>query len=679
MGRLKEAVASFRSSAEQQQFLRFLIVGTGNTLFAYALYALGLLAGLPFQLASLGSLLISVVISFLTQGRLVFRLRLDGRFAHYAAAWALLYFANITLIRLLNWVGLDYYLAGLAAALPVTAMSFAIQRSVIFAREMPSPRIVIPAALLILLAFARLDLVLRFEVNWDEFLNLAMVHDYARGTLREVLQTGFVHLFGWVPLVSANEVDQVVAARLLVFVFAVAASFAIFAIARRIMDLPAALVAVFAFNTFTFVMRNGSPLRTDPLAACLMTVAIAVALARDFGRRHAVVVGVLCGLSGFLTIKAVFYVPTIGALLLLRIAYSAERVRAFVDVTVAALIALATFVIASSLHAATFPETASASAFVARTSGTLLFSGDYSITLSSLRGAGLANFGFWALALVGLGSAASLVRDPARRHEGLTLLALTLPLLSLTLYRDVYPYFFPFILPPIAVLAGYGFSRLYDGRNRFYARLLLATMIVSASICYVQSLRQDLDSQRRVLTVVHDLFPSPVGYIDHTSMVSTFPKQGFFMSRWGMTDYRAAGHPVMARVIRDTQPRFLLVTRALLDVEGMDPARSQQNPLGLLADDVSALQRSYLRYWGPIYLPGFRLPVSGTQHVEIAGPYRLDATSAVTINDRLVSPGQTIDLEIGAYTFRAPAAAELRWAASPPPQWSAPEELFHGF
>jgi hypothetical protein len=291
----------------------------------------------------------------------------------------------------------------------------------------------------------------------------------------------------------------------------------------------------------------------------------------------------------------------------------------------------------------------------------------------------IANFGFWVFAAVGLASAVRLLRDPSRRHDGLALFSLALPLLSLAVYRDVYPYYFPFLLPPIAVLAGYGFARLAGERNRLYAHILLAAMTASAAICYAQSLQQTLDGQRRVLAVVHRLFPSPVPYIDHTSMVSAFPKQGFFMSHWGMTDYRSAGRPVMASIVRSQQPRFLLVTRALLDVEGMNPARSQQNPMGLLAEDVRVLQRSYLRYWGPIYLPGFRLPASGTQYIAIAGRYRLRAPSAATIDGRAVSPGETIDLAAGTHGVAAPAAAELRWAAPPPPRWSAPEELFHGF
>src|SRR5687767_14847955 len=117
--------------------------------------------------------------------------------------------------------------------------------------------------MVLLLAFVRLDLAFRFEINWDEFLNLSMVYEHAAGSLRQILQTVFIHLFTWVSAVSLNEVDQVIAARLLVLAFAALTSLAIYVIARGLVSVNAALLAVVAFNGFSFVMRHGGALRTD--------------------------------------------------------------------------------------------------------------------------------------------------------------------------------------------------------------------------------------------------------------------------------------------------------------------------------------------------------------------------------------------------------------------------------
>ena len=46
----------------------------------------------------------------------------------------------------------------------------------------------------------RLGLAFSYEANWDEFLNLSMVYDHARGDLQDILQTLFVQVlagFTW--------------------------------------------------------------------------------------------------------------------------------------------------------------------------------------------------------------------------------------------------------------------------------------------------------------------------------------------------------------------------------------------------------------------------------------------------------------------------------------------------
>jgi len=678
MGSLRPATYLGTPEA-QQQLLRYLLVGAANTLFAYALYALGLLIGLPYELASLVALVLGIVVSFVTQGRLVFITRLQGRFLPFTAAWVALYLANITVIRVLHWGGLDLYLAGLAAAIPVTAISFMLQRRIVFANPpLPMQRVLL-VGILLLLAAARLDLALRFEANWDEFLNLAMVHSYVRGELHEVLQTAFIHLFRWAPAVSGNEVDQVIAARLLVLLFAAITALALYGVARRFMDVTAALVSVLAFSGFSFVMRNGNAVRTDPLATCCLMVAIWLAMARGFGRRHALALGVLVGLAGALTIKSVFYVPTIAAILLLQAWYGPDRRRGIGLAALSGLSALASFIAVLGLHASTFPAMASASAFVARTSGATLLTGDYSIFLRSLSSALRGNLAFWVLLVTGLACAGSMLRDPHQRRDGLTLLSLTLVLATPLIYRDVYPYYYPFMLAPASVLVGFGFARLSGLRSGIYTYAAIALLFSAAAVTYLHSRQQDNTGQHRMLALVHQLFPKPVAYIDHTSMVSSYPKQGFFMSHWGVADYRHANIPIMADIIDRQEPRFLLVTRDLLDVEARDPQKSEDNRYGLLADDVRTLDANYVRYWGPLYLPGLRFHGETARHVPIPGRYILVSATPAIIDGRTIVPGAVVELTKGEHRLSSRTLASLRWAAPPPPAEQPPRQLFRSF
>jgi putative flippase GtrA len=655
------------------------LIGAANTLVSYGFYALGLAIGFRYELASLIALVLGIIVSFVTQGRLVFLTRLRNRFPLFLATWAILYLVNITVIRVLNWAGLDLYLAGLAAIVPVTGIAFLLQKNIVFAEPRPAAMRVVLIGLLLLLAAARLDLVVRFEVNWDEFLNLAMVHSLARGELREVLQTAFVHLFFWVPGVAVNEVDQIIAARLFVMLVACLTSVAIYRTSRNFVGISAALFAVLAFNSFSFVIRHGNSLRTDPLAACCLMVAIWLALVRDFTIRRSVAVGTLVGLAGALTIKSFFYVPTVGAILLLHIWYGADRKSAIWLVGLSALTALASFVAVVALHSSSFPATASASAFIARTSGATVLSGDYSIVLGSLLQAIARNFFFWIVLLIGVLCAGGMLRYPSHRRKGLTLLSLTLTLASLIVYRDAYPYYYPFMLAPVTVVVGFGFERISNLRNGLYAWAAIALVLVSATSTYWQSRGQDNSGQRRVLGLVHQLFPHPVPYIDHTSMVSSYPKQGFFMSRWGVTDYRRTQTPTMNDIIARNEPRFLLVTRALLDVERLNPQDAGRRPHSLLTADIDVLRKNYTRYWGPIYLPGFQVKGSGDRQVQIPGDYIVQSTNPVLVDGRSILPGATIKLAKGNHRIVSNTSASFSWAAPAPPAENPPRQLFRGF
>jgi hypothetical protein len=668
-----------RSSTARHQFLRFLVVGTGVTAVSYAAYALGLAVGLSFRLASLAALVIGVAVGFVAHGRVAFMARLQGRFWRFAATCALLYFTNITVIELLNWLGFDIYVAGLVAAALMAPVGFLLQRHLVFA-DPPLPTLqAFALGVLLLLVAARLHLLLRFEINWDEFLNLAMVHSHARGELREMLQTAFVHLFTWVSAVSTNEVDQVIAARLLVFACVIATSVAVYGTARRFVGASEALVAVIAFNGFSFVMRHGSALRTDSLATCAMMIAIWIATARRFGIRHALALGACVGVAGALTIKAVFYAGIIAAILLIRIAYDEDRRRAFGLAALSAAIAAITCTGIIALHAATFPDQASALSFVERTAGATILSGDYSIFLNSVTIALVDNLAFWLLFIIGLLVAVAGVRHTATRREGLVQASLALLLLSPLVYRDVYPYYYPFMLAPASVLVGIGFARLAHYRNGLYAGFLLAFLAIGAASTYRQSLYHGLDDQRDMLALIHSLFPRPVPYIDHTSMVSSYPKQGIFMSRWGMTDYRRDGVPIMETIIDTKAPQFLLATRLLLDVEKMKPERSEKSAHGLLAADVRALQDNYLRYWGPLYLPGFRVDGTSAMRVLIPGRYRVEADHVVEIDGLQIAPGQVVALSKGRHRFVTKTTATLRWDAPDPPTTPPPFHLFYGF
>lgn len=120
------------------QFVRFVLVGLLNTGFSYAVYALFLYVGLPYVLANLMALLLGIVFSFRTQSTLVFRNRDPRLLMRFAACWLLIFGLNIGLITLLMRAGLDAYAAGALALLPMTLISYFVQRLLVFGSSQPA-------------------------------------------------------------------------------------------------------------------------------------------------------------------------------------------------------------------------------------------------------------------------------------------------------------------------------------------------------------------------------------------------------------------------------------------------------------------------------------------------------------------------------------------------------------
>ncbi len=658
---------------ERGQLLRFAGAGMANTGFAYAIYAAGIAFGLTYSVASLIALIAGIVSGFVIQGKVAFRTQLQGRFALFVALWVLLYGANITLIGALHFFGMNLYIAGLLAAIPITAASYLALRTIVFAA---SPLPVGRMALLWCVGavfVARLYIVTHLSLNWDEFLNLSMLYDYRRGDMTEVFQTGFIHLFHWLPYVSGNEVDQLIAARLVTLCCAVLTSVAIFHTARRFMDIDRALVAVLAYNCFGASLLYGTDFRTDTLATTAMMAAVALATHRHATWPRMIAMGLLIAIGGAMTIKAAFFLPVIGVLVLGNALGSARKVRTATIIAGGAAVCAAAFALIIGLHAASLPETASAATFLGRTGNATLFTGDYLVLSNVWLPALLSNIAFWALVACGIASLAC--KHGQATADRIMLAGFVLPAFVPLIYSEMYVYFHPFLIAPISVLAGAGFGMI-GGPVRF---ALIALLLVNGVTHAARKMDDGLAGQRMTLEVIHRLFPEPVAYIDHTSMVASFPKKGFFMSRWGVTDYRMAGEPVMADIVRRDQPAFVLETRSLLAVDRISPAESQRSEMGLFGADVAVLRDNYLRYWGPVFLPGKLLNGNGNARISIAGAYRVDGNGTLTVNGTTYSDGDTVRLAPGDYAYSSVTPFRLVWDAPPPPATTPPERLFSGW
>src|SRR5204863_4114210 len=107
---------------------RFLVVGVLNTIFSYGVYAAMLAVGLSYAIANLVALIAGILTGFRAQGSLVFDNPDPRRLGRFVAMWAVIYAINIGIIGMLLGQGLGPYLAGAIALVPVTLLSYLLQR-----------------------------------------------------------------------------------------------------------------------------------------------------------------------------------------------------------------------------------------------------------------------------------------------------------------------------------------------------------------------------------------------------------------------------------------------------------------------------------------------------------------------------------------------------------------------
>jgi len=532
---------------------------------------------------------------------------------------------------------------------------------------------------------ARLHLVFVYEVNWDEFLNLSMVHDYLRGDLKEPLQTLFIHAFRWVAAVSTNEVDQVIAARLVIYAMGVGTGIFLYLICRRFTPPSAALFAVLSYISFSYVIRQGITFRTDPMATFLMMAAIWAVIGTTGRYAYAAIAGALIGMAGMITIKSVFYVPIIGVIMFTQLFFAADRKRAFINTLITGLAAAVCFITIYVLHRAALTDPTSAISFLDRTTGKTLGERDFAAAKHTFTLALLFNPIFWFAATLGLFEAVKNVGKSTgqMRANWIVVASLSLILISLFVYTETYVYYYTFLIAPVAVLCGVGFASLSGDAGRKIA--LAATLVLGFAFVsqYGQALQRTNSFQREVVAVVHRAFPQPVPYIDRSSMISSYPKKGIFASKWGMADYYRVGKPIMRDILVKYQPPFLIANRHLLDVEQLDEDEYGPNHFGFFKEDRDLLRSNFIRHWGPIYVAGKRFDLTVAKpradfDIKVAGTYSLEGPGPVTIDGHPLDVDRSIYLESGGHQVESAGftgSYALRWGrALFRPDKSAPDQ-----
>jgi hypothetical protein len=523
-------------------------------------------------------------------------------------------------------------------------------------------------ALAALAATFALQLYLAFAkaINWDEYFHYSLIQQHARGEPVQWLQTPFVWLFAWVPALPGDGIEHIQLIRALLLPFEAVTCAAVFGIARRFAGREAALLCALAYATGGWVFLHAFALRADIIAAALLASALWLATCGPIRGLNMAATGLLLVLASVATIKSVLWAPAFVGAALLRVPQT-EKVRCpplpmlagiggVIALTIGALAALTP----ALLEVAAQVATASAQRMF---SAGLFPQGEYLAVQ--------AGFAPVLAVLIGM-TAVTLYRLQWARREKWALACLLAPLLSVVLYRNAFPYFYAFILPPVAAACAPAAERL---AARYRLTPLCLLLLVNALVLTAIQDREVPSAQRQVLDGVHAIFRYPVAYIDESGMIPDFPRAvPHFSTGWALEGYWRKGDPEYAEALRRRPvPMMLLNTHTLRNIfedTGIDEH--------LMPHDVAVLRASYIPHWGPVYVAGKRIPAGAEPlrlDVAVPGTYTVEGTP-VTVGRRRFAVGELVVLKRGPVLVGGGRIREavLRWGDHlPRPSSPAPE------
>jgi len=115
-----------------QQAMRFVVTGGINTAFSYGIYAACIFMGAGYAIASGVSIVCGVLFSYKTTSTVVFGPGYRGSLVRYLGSYVIVYLFSVLILKTMDEFGINAYLAGVLAAPPCAALSFALLKLFVF-------------------------------------------------------------------------------------------------------------------------------------------------------------------------------------------------------------------------------------------------------------------------------------------------------------------------------------------------------------------------------------------------------------------------------------------------------------------------------------------------------------------------------------------------------------------
>ncbi|WP_338240576.1 hypothetical protein [Aurantiacibacter hainanensis] len=511
-----------------------------------------------------------------------------------------------------------------------------------------------PLAMLGLLAALQFTMIFTRAINWDEYSYFREVVWFSEGRLDRTLQTFHVRLFAWLPSLFGTSTDHVVAARVAMFGFELVTLGSLYLVARRFVEDRVALLAPLTYLSAGMVMQHGFSFRVDPIATALLCASLAVLASARLRLAGILAFGLFAGLAAMVTIKVALYLPAFLGLAWWRAADAGWSRTELARIAACPLAALGFFAALYAYHATGVTAVSGAGTDAGAQIGE---AGNYSFFL----GIPL----YWQLAIKAAASAPAftvmiavlpfmLLRSERGVSEKAALLGLWLPISTIAFYTNTLPYFYAFILAPLAIAVVPALEWLV---RRYDLRLVAIVLALLGTGIWLTEDRGLIDRQRQIERNVHAIFPAPVTYFDHNYMLGGWPKANGFMTLWGLQSYRMSGEPRYRKAMeRETVPLFLA------NYPELDEMISGRLDGLLLAPDEQALRDNYIEFSWPIWIAGKDFSDRRGSFVEeflVPGPYTVEGGD-ISIDGRVIAEGAVVTLERGDHAIELTGEANVR-------------------
>ena len=121
-------------SNEGKRVIRFLIVGSGNALFGYVIYAIFIMLGAPYSVAILLAYIIGVAFSFFTTSSIVFQSFDWSKKYLFVMVYIISYFFSLVCIYIFIRYGFNSLVAGGASLPLVAALNYVCLNFLVFSK-----------------------------------------------------------------------------------------------------------------------------------------------------------------------------------------------------------------------------------------------------------------------------------------------------------------------------------------------------------------------------------------------------------------------------------------------------------------------------------------------------------------------------------------------------------------